>query len=462
MKNEILYLSICAGLLASCNSNETQQKPNVLFISIDDLNDWTGFLAGHPDALTPNLDKLASNSMVFSSAYCPSPACNPSRTSIMTGIRPSTSGIYLNNQPWRESPVLQDIQTIPQLFRDHGYSVMGSGKIFHDPFADPASWDEFWPSLQRQRPDDPIPEGMPLNGLPDAGQFDWGPIDYPKEEFGDWQVADWVIEQINKDHQKPFFLACGFFRPHLPWHVPQEYFDKFPLDEISLPVVYENDVDDIPEAGRRLIRFRDHERVIEHGQWKHAVQGYLASINFMDECLGRVIEALENSKHWDNTIIVLWSDHGWNLGEKNHWRKFALWENTTRSVFMIRTPENKKNGSVCSIPVNLLDIYPTLLELCELPAKSSNEGVSLVPLLESPDMDWGTASISTHRQNQHAIRLHNWRYIRYEDGSEELYNHDNDPREWTNLASFPQYANVKEEMKRHLPVINVDPVPFER
>jgi arylsulfatase A-like enzyme len=433
-----------------------------LFICIDDLNDWTGFLGGHPDTRTPNLDKLAAGSVVFSRAYCPAPACNPSRASIMTGVLPSTSGVYINPQPWRNSPKLRDIQTLPQYFRAHGYVAKGSGKTFHGHYPDPASWDEYWPSLARQRPDDPLPEGRPINGIPNTAHFDWGPLDAPKEEMSDWQVADWVIEQLEKDHEKPFFLACGFYRPHLPWYVPGEYFDKFPLDAISLPEVKEDDVEDIPEAGRAMIRLGDHKNVTEHHQWKKAVQGYLASINFVDECLGRVVEALDNSQYRDNTVVVLWSDHGWNLGEKQHWRKFALWENTTRTVFLMRAPGLSADGEVCNHPVSLVNIYPTLLELCGLPANPENEGQSLVPLLKNPGLDWDLPSITTHGKDNHAVRFDEWRMIHYADGSSELYNLLKDPNEWTNVVGDPTYQDLQQSFKSYLPSVNVDPIPTDR
>lgn len=456
-----IFLLILTGILFSCKPKEPE-KPNVLFICIDDLNDWTGFLGGHPDTKTPNLDKLATNSVVFSSSFCAAPACNPSRAALMTGIHPSSSGVYTNYQDWHNSEVLNSIQTIPQYFRQYGYSVKGSGKTFHDRFPDPDSWDEYWPSLTKQRPDDPMPENRPLNGFPKTGHFDWGPVDSPKESMGDWQVADWVINQLESDHEKPFFLACGFYRPHLPWCVPQEYFNRFPLDEISLPVVKEDDIDDIPEAGKEMIRFRDHKNVTEHNQWKNAVQGYLACINFVDECVGRVIDALENSKYADNTIIVLWSDHGWNLGEKQHWRKFALWENTTQTVFLVKAPGISANGKVCKKPVNLIDIYPTLVDLCNLQQNKQNEGKSLVALIKSPDQQYELPSLTTHGKNNHALRTEDWRYIQYADGSEELYDEKADPEEWNNLAGDPKYIETINELKKHLPELNAESINEER
>jgi len=461
MKTWLLLLTGLIIFLSGCQSVD-QQPPNVLFICIDDLNDWTGFLGGHPDTKTPNLDKLAAGSVVFSRAYCPAPACNPSRASIMTGVRPSTSGVYINPQPWRNSPKLSDIQTLPQYFRAHGYVAKGSGKTFHGHYPDPASWDEYWPSLTRQRPDDPLPKARPINGIPNTAHFDWGPLDVSKEEMSDWQVADWVIGQLEKDHEKPFFLACGFFRPHLPWYVPREYFDKFPLASISLPEVREDDVNDIPEAGKAMIRFGDHKNVTEHHQWKKAVQGYLASINFVDECLGRVIEALETSQYRDNTVVVLWSDHGWNLGEKQHWRKFALWENTTRTVFLMKAPGLSADGEFCNRPVSLVNIYPTLVELCGLPGNPENEGRSLVPLLKDPGKDWDLPSITTHGKDNHAVRFEEWRMIHYADGSSELYNLQNDPNEWNNLAGDPANEELKQSFKAYMPSVNVDPIPTDR
>jgi arylsulfatase A-like enzyme len=376
----------------------------------------------------------------------------------MTGIRPSTSGIYYNSQPWRNSPVLKEIQTLPQYFREHGYVVKGSGKTFHDAFPDSASWDDYWPSLTQQRPSDPVPENIPINGIPNTAHFDWGPLEVSKEEMGDWKVADWVIDQLNIEYETPFFLACGFFKPHLPWYVPREYFEKFPLESISLPVVKENDTADIPAAGLAMIRFQDHENVTKYNQWTKAVQGYLASGNFVDECVGRIVDALEKSEYHDNTFIVLWSDHGWNLGEKHHWRKFALWENTTRTLFMIKDPGQSRHGTVCSSPVNLLDIYPTLVELCGLPPNQKNEGTSVVPMMETPDQSREVASVTTYGMNRHAVRLRNWRYIRYDDNSEELYNLEEDPNEWNNLAKEPDKKILKTELGNHIPGINAESI----
>lgn len=434
-----------------------QPKPNVLFIAIDDLNDWTGCLGGHPDVKTPHLDRLAQRGVLFANAHCPAPACNPSRAAMLTGIRPSTSGVYHNSQPWRRSPVLKDAVTLPQHFMAHGYRVVGSGKIYHGAYPDPASWHEYWPSKIETKPEDPVPpqDKQPLNGIPNTAHFDWGPVDVGDEAMGDWQVADWVIDQLGKKHDEPLFLACGFYRPHLPWYVPKKYFDMYPPDKITLPNVKEDDLDDVPPIGKRMARpDGDHKNVIEHKQWRKAVQGYLASISFVDACVGRVIDALDKSGYRDNTIVVLWSDHGWHLGEKLHWRKFALWEEATHNVMMIVAPGVTKPGGRCAAPVNTLDVYPTLVDLCRLGPRKELEGVSLMPLLKDPQARWNRPALTTHGWNNHSIRSERWRYIRYSDGTEELYDHTKDALEWTNLAKDPKYAEVKRDLARWLPEKN--------
>ncbi len=431
-------------------------RSNVLFIAVDDLNDWIGCLGGHPDVKTPNIDRLASRGLLFTNTYCAAPACNPSRASLLTGILPSTSGVYHNPQPWRKSPVLKDAVTLPQLFMKHGYHVMGSGKIFHGRYSDPDSWHEYWPSKQQQKPGDPMPPNRPLNGFPTVTGFDWGPVDVPDSEMGDWKVTDWVCTQLKKKQDRPLFLACGIFRPHLPWYVPRKYFDLYPLDRITLPNVKEDDLDDVPPIGRKIAELKDHDNVIKYDQWRQAVQGYLASISFADACIGKVLDALDTSSYADNTIIVLWADHGWHLGEKLHWRKFALWEEATHNPLMFVVPGITKPGSVCRRPVGLIDIYPTLAELCHLEPVTELEGNSLVPLHKNPGRSWERPALTTHGKDNHSVRSERWRYIRYRDGTEELYDHDNDELEWHNLAAQPEYAQVKKELARWLPEVNAE------
>ncbi len=445
------------------SAKSTRDKPNVLFIAIDDLNDWVGCLGGHPDVKTPNLDRLAQRGVLFTNAHCSAPACNPSRASLMTGILPSTSGVYHNPQPWRESPALGDAVTIPQHFMAHGYRVTGAGKIYHGAFPDPPSWQEYFPSQQKNKPEDPVPPNRPLNGIPNTAHFDWGPVEVPDEQMGDWKVTDWVIRQLGKEYDRPFFLGCGFFRPHLPWYVPPKYFDMYPVDKVTLPNVNENDLDDVPPMGRKIARPEgDHRKVIEYNQWRKAVQGYLASISFVDTCVGRVIDAFDKSRYADNTVIVLWSDHGWHLGEKLHWRKFALWEEATHNVLMVVAPGVTRPGGRCPRPVNLVDIYPTLIDLCNLAPKKELEGKILLPLLRNPKAKWERPALTTHGRNNHSLRTERWRYIRYSDGAEELYDHDKDELEWTNLASDPKYANIKKDLAQWLPTTNAVDVPTNK
>jgi arylsulfatase A-like enzyme len=292
------------------------------------------------------------------------------------------------------------------------------------------------------------------------GDFDWSPIDIPEDSTGGYRSVDWVIQQLNREHDRPFFLACGIYRPHVPWYVPREYFDMFPLESVRLPTVLEDDLDDIGERGRDIADRGGgyHRHVLEAGQWRNAVQGYLASIAFADALVGRLLDALESSAYADNTIVVLWSDHGWQLGEKEHWRKFALWENVARVVLMISVPEGiaalpagTPAGARSERVTSLLDIYPTLVQLAGLPEKEGLDGHSLVPLLEDPRAVWEYPAITTYDYSEFSVRTERWRYIRYIDGSEELYDHSEDPEEWVNLAGDPGYNQIKQEMAGHIP-----------
>ncbi len=434
------------------------ERPNVLFIAVDDQNDWMGCMGGHPDVITPNYDRLASRGVLFTNAHCSAPLCNASRASLMTGLRPSTTGVYDNRQPFREAA--PDAVTLSTHFMNHGYVVEGSGKIYHGGFPDPKSWQTYWPSMRQPRAGDPMPDGRPLNGIPKTSHFDWGPVDVPDEEMGDWKVCDWVSGELGRNFSDPFFLACGIFRPHLPWYVPRKYFDMYPVDEITLPNVKDDDLDDVPPHGVKIARpGGDHKKVIETDNWRRAVQGYLASVSFADACLGRVLDALDAGPNRDNTIVVLWGDHGWHLGEKLHWRKFALWEEATHNPLMFVVPGVAQPGARCSRPVSLLDVYPTLADLCDLGPRDELEGNSLLPLLEDPNMAWEPPAVTTYMQNNHSVRSERWRYIRYHDGTEELYDHSRDEMEWTNLAGDAKYAAIKAEHARWLPTVNADPSP---
>lgn len=439
-------------LLLTPARSQNQKAYNVLFIAVDDLNDWVGRFKGYPGVKTPNIDRLARMGMSFTRAYCSAPACNPSRASLLTGVRPSSSGVYHNNQPWR--PALPNAITLPQYFTANGYEVMGAGKIFHGPFEDSASWPVYF-----RTPRFPEPEKRP--GIV-YGNFDWGPVKASDEELGDNVTIQRGIKFLQQEHEKPFFLALGLIKPHLPWYVPQKYFDLYPLSSVKRPIVISNDLDDVPEIGKEMAanhigtnaQRSDHEFILKNNQWEKAIQGYLACISYADAEIGRLLDALEKSRYGKQTIIIFFGDHGWNLGQKEHWRKFALWEETTRVPFIITAPGMVKANSTCERTVNLMDIYPTLIQLCRLPAKQGLEGNDLTPLLKNPKMEWDHPSVTTHGLGNHSVRSERWRYIRYYDGTEELYDHNADPHEWKNLAGDQAYKGIIKKLSQSLPVIN--------
>lgn len=448
-----------APFLLSAQSR--RDRPNVLFIAIDDLNNWIGCLNGHPDVKTPNLDRFASEGVLFTNAHCAAPLCNPSRAALLTGIPPADSGCYDNRQPFRKTAAGRNAVTLPQQFQASGYRVVGSGKIFHGGFPDPVSWQEYWPSQTRNKPSDPVPERRPANGIPNTAQFDWGPLDVADSAMGDWQVTDWIVRELERKQDRPFFLGYGNFRPHLPWYVPRKYFDMYPEDKVTLPRVNEHDLDDIPAVGRTFAKPEgDHRKVIEHKQWRNAVRSYLASITFADACVGRVLDAFRASRYTRDTAVVLWSDHGWHLGQKLHWRKFTLWEEATHNVLMVSAPWVTKPGGRCARTVSLMDVSPTVTELCGLPSRKTG-GASLVPLLKNHAAPWDQPAISTYLRGNHSVRSERWRYIRYHDATEELYDHQADELEWTNLASKPEYEPVKRELARWLPKTDAPDGPRE-
>jgi arylsulfatase A-like enzyme len=471
------------GILTGC-SREPARRPNILFISLDDLNDWIEPLGGHPQAITPNLKKFAEQSVVFANAYCASPACNPSRTAIMTGLAPHTSGVYSNYQDWRE--VIAGHTSMGRYFRNFGYYSAGAGKIYHYHMVDTTCWDEYWPSQEKNMPDEYLPK-PPLmqeevSGLDESSSgtinmpafenmymmFDWAGLAIDDSLMGDFKSVAWVSEQLQRNHEKPFFLACGIYRPHLPWYVPKKYFDMFPLQSIQIPAILENDLDDLGDRARDIAHRGGnyHRHVLHADQWENAIQGYLASIAFCDAMVGKLLDALENSRYARNTIIVLWSDHGWQLGEKEHWRKFALWKNTSRTVLMIKSPkgtpglpEGSRNGTICNRTVSLLDIYPTLGALCGLPVRDGLDGRSLLPLLKDPETQWNHPAITSYDFDEFAISTERWRYIRYIDGSEELYDLLNDEEEWQNLANDPGHDCIKKDLAQYVPA---DPAPLKK
>jgi arylsulfatase A-like enzyme len=480
MKYVALMMTILVGPAALLAAEQPRDQPNVLFIAIDDLNDWVGCLGGHEQVRTPHIDRLAERGVLFSNAHCQAPICQPSRTSLLTGTFPHRNGVYTVEQRWRKAPLVQDAVTLPQYFREHGYRTLGAGKIFHREDQLEPAWDEWgvrygWNWMgERVGPDG-------ISGLPTPSIFDFGPFPAKPEEMNDMRVTDWVVSRLDKSYDKPFFLAVGLITPHLPLFTPPEFYEQYPLDTTRLPVTLPGDLDDLPAMGRKFTRYFDttpmsHHNITRNGLWHKAVASYLACATFTDHCVGRLLDALDDSPHAKNTIIVLWSDHGFHLGEKMHWEKRSLWEESTRVPLIFSLPGFKKGsdtvvrstpGAVpatvpdpflnphrharCTRPVGLIDIYPTLIELCDLPEKESLQGRSLSPLLQDPTREWDYPALTTHHPGNHAVRSEHWRYIRYANGDEELYDHRIDPHEFHNLAQDPQHADMIRQLAEWIP-----------
>lgn len=438
-----------------------QARPNVLFIAIDDLNDWIGCLKGHPQAQTPHIDRLASRGTLFTNAHCQAPLCNPSRSSLLTGLRPSTTGIYGLSPGIRDVTGLKSAVTLPQHFARHGYFTAHFGKVFHDGSIPPKlRAEEFnvWGIASGM----PLPPKKFVETPSEIKAMDWGVFPQEDRDQADWKIADAAIQQLKtRPKDKPFFLAVGFRLPHVPCFASQKWFDKFPLEELELPLVNTDDRDDIPPFAWNLHWKLPEPRLSwlkRSNQWKPLVRAYLASTLFMDSQVGRVLDELETAGLRDNTVVVLWSDHGWHLGEKGITGKNSLWERSTRVPLIFAGPGVTPAAS-CSQPVELLDLYPSLIELCQLPPQEGLEGHSLVPQLKDAKSIRQWPAITTHNQNNHTVRSEHWRYIRYADDSEELYDLSSDPHEWTNLARKPEHVTTKAELARWLPKLNAAPVP---
>lgn len=463
-----------AGIAAGAQAAQrtANDRPNVLFLSVDDLNDWVGCLRGYPGVQTPNIDALARRGALFSNAHCPSPLCNPSRTALLTGQRASTTGIYNNEQYWK--PALPDVVSLPRYFKDNGYHAAGVGKIFHHVagFNSPSEWNEF----QLQEFDDPwyrraewypwvrkipAPPGHPFNGLKDfQGEFDWGVLPKAEEEYGDMKAVEWAGKFLQRNHTTPFFLAVGLWHPHIPMFAPQRYFDMYPVSKVRLPQEPANDLDDVPPIGQKFAAARreEHQRIVREGKWPEAIQAYLASISFADAMVGRMVQMLDASAYAKSTIVVFWSDNGWHLGEKQHWHKSTLWQRSTHVPLIFAGPGIRDIGQARNQPANLLDLYPTLVEMCNLPAKSGLDGQSLVPSLRDSKAK-RNPTVITFGPGNHAVRSERWRYIRYSDGTEELYDCIADPKEFRNLASQEKHAGLKRDLAALMPKTSAPPKP---
>lgn len=507
----------------TAQSAKSPTKPNVVFIIVDDLNDYEGAFGGHPQVKTPNIDKLAKSGVTFVNAHSNVPVCAPSRNSLFTGVYPHESGDFgwtaLKNQH-----VLKNNKTIMQLFAENDYHVMGSGKLLHHNRKD--MWHEWGVNVNNYGPvafngiesvghpsvPEPFRSNGPIDGsfaplsdvpvFPDsisdgrktgwlysmwggkakkAGEFLEYTDDNNRDLMPDEMHAQWAAKRIKEmetvNADQPFFMGIGFVRPHTPLYAPQRFFDMFPLDEIQLSKIKEGDNEDTyykdiyPASIKGLLYYRTLREAYggdaEEGL-KHFLQAYLACIAFVDEQIGTVVDAVNNSKFKDNTIIVLVADHGWQMGEKEYLFKNSPWEESTRIPYIIKVP-GVKAGTQVDHPVSLIDVYPTLKDLCRLNGNNrKNEiggnlgGYSLKPFLENPKLKkWegpnGALTMLGNGLNNkemlkqtYSYRTKDWRYILYMDGSEELYNNKVDPYEWDNLADNSKYAAQKEELKKEM------------
>ncbi|MEM9479925.1 MAG: sulfatase [Verrucomicrobiota bacterium] len=443
MRIPILFLLLCASV-PLCEAQESP-RPNILMIAIDDLNDWIGCLGGHPQAKTPHIDKLAASGRLFTNAHCSVPVCSPSRVSVMSGIHATTHGSYELGPAYEILPALKDAPTIQEYFKANGYKTITGGKILHHGFrgrlaaANDVQLDG--------RKGGPRPKKW-LNW--DGRAWDWGPFPETDDEMFDYQLALAAAEELSSEHEKPFFLSVGFFRPHVPLYVPPKWFEMYPESEVELPLVPDEDMDDVPPNFQYKMGVAPtHAEIVKEDKWKSLVQSYLASVSFVDHCVGEVIRGLENGPNKSNTIVVLWSDHGFHLGEKQHLAKRTLWEESTRVPLIITGPDIEPGD--CTEAVSLLDIYPTLVQLSGLPQNPKLEGLSLVPQLRSPEKARSRPALTSSYFGNHSLRTKNWRYIRYADGAEELYDHREDPHELTNLAKDPAHKSVKKRLSKWLP-----------
>ena len=460
-------------------------RPNVLFIVVDDLNDWQRALGGHPQVKTPNMDRLFKQGVLFTNAHASQAVCNASRNSVLSGLHPASSGWYGSTKIMQKSygDVMRGHKMLPHFFRDNGYRTMMAGKIYHKGASDfPDLTDRFWdeicprpklPKALLKRGDGykgkmffPFPKnGSQIsrafgNEYEDGNSLCCGPLD--REDMIDGKmfdevIAEWAVANLKKKHKKPFFMATGFIRPHTPYTAPREFYDLYKGEEIVIPKMPEDEMADIPVMGKSIAYGRilggDHHAVLRVSDtyWQELVMGYLACVSFVDAQIGKVVDALEASEYADNTVIVLWSDHGQHLGEKKHWRKQSLWEEATRVPLFFKAPGNVTPPTRNAEVVSLLDLYPTLVDLCDLPISDRLEGQSLVPLFSDPSLSRDKPVLNSWYYGNLAVRSNRYRYIRYRDGSEELYDHQIDPGEHNNLIGTSEAKSVVVEHQKWLP-----------
>lgn len=463
----ISFLLITLGSL-QLNAGD---KPNVIFLAVDDMNDWVGCLETTPRAITPNLDQLAARGVNFTNAHTAGVFCAPSRAAIFSGQFASTTGCYRTPYYFVSHP---EIDALQMSFAKAGYSTFGAGKLFHHPAGaiDQRGWTEFflrnqfqreggWP-LESWSSETPVPQPFPASVYNRGQKFkaglflEWGAIPNEEEEaMADTIRINWAVDQLKRAHERPFFLACGIYAPHFPNYCPQKYFDLYDPAEIPLPPYKEDDLEDLPPKVRRRKENRKrqhHDKLVAMGAVEDAIHGYLACMSYADAMMGRVLDALNASPYRDNTIVVFWSDHGYHHGEKGDWGKHTLWERTSNVPFIWAGP-GVATGVKTDLTVSLIDMYPTLVEMCGLPKPYQElEGASLASTLKNPSVATDRNVFLPHMHpGEYAIMNRHWRYICYGDDGEELYDLKDDPNEWHNLASDPTHADLIASIRKCAP-----------
>ena len=462
MAAQLTRREFATSLAAGAAACATGDPPlNVLFIASDDLTSTLGCY-GHPVVKSPNIDALAARGVRFDNAYCQFPFCGPSRASLMTGLRPDTTGVVTNgNVDFRERR--PDTVTLPQLFKNNGWRSMRVGKIFHMgvpggvgkmTHQDPPSWD-----VSISPPGDEHesvgPGGDPNPDLRHGLKMQWVQT-ATAEGQADAAAADTAIDLLRESAGDPFFLGLGFVRPHTPFVAPSRFFDMYPLEDIELIYNPPDDLDDIPAPAKNLRPFLWHQMGMSEENQRISLRGYYASVSFMDQQVGRVLDELDRLDIADRTVVVFFGDHGWHLGEHTHWQKMSLMEESVRAPLIISAPGARGAGRSSRALVEFVDFYPTLADLCGLDPPSDLEGVSLAPLLDDPAASVKEAAFSQVQWEDRifgrTVRTDRFRYIRWEGdgGGEELYDHENDPREFTNLAQAPEFSAVLAEMRSRL------------
>ncbi len=445
LKFIILFLLVILIHSHSYGQGRSEEQPNIVFIVVDDLNDWVGYLGGHKNARTPNLDRLASKSIVYTNAYSTVPLCNPSRISMLTGLHPYATGINNNRQRNLDNE-MPYVLTINEHLKMGGYYVAGYGKIYHQ-----GSGDRYW-NTYAYLGERPKPAIVPAHGMSvltnESSTYDWGPVSEDKRNWGDYQIASKVEDLIeNYDREAPFFIAAGFRLPHLPRYIPEEYWSEGLNIVDNIPEHLDSDTADLPEIALELGAPwpRLHKEIVKNNKWDESAAGYLSSTAFIDDQVGRILDALEASEFSENTVVIFTSDNGYMLGEKSKWRKNILWLDSMKIPLIIYDPRRNEEQKRVDVPVSLLDIYPTIQNLAHLPERRDLSGKDLLSFVDIEPIDRTIISliegghISAIDTSHHLIKYS-------EDQGEEFYSYRTDPNEWFNLSGDSVYKDQIQEL----------------